>query len=134
MAYALFLVNKKEVVFFQLLWRKKKKNPRKKKKVNFIFLLKISDKKPMVCHGHFMLCHGQSCSICHGHFSFFTGIFLAILSRATRQFSRAKFVVFCHGHLCKFTGTFSWSVTGKLKIVTRKKTLIRGGVYSVVEF
>ena len=63
----------------------------------------------------------QICKNCHGHFSFFTGIFLAFLSRATSQFSRAKFGVFCHGHFFKITGTFSKSVTGKPKNVTGKK-------------
>ena len=55
----------------------------------------------------------QICKICHGHLSFFTGIFLAFLSRVTSQFSRAKFGVFCHGHFFKITGIFSKSVTGK---------------------
>ena len=63
----------------------------------------------------------QICKNCHGHFSFFTSIFLAFLSRATSQFSRAKFGVFCHGHFFKITGTFSKSVTGKPKNVTGKK-------------
>ena len=63
----------------------------------------------------------QICKNCHGHFSFFTGIFLAFLSRATSQFSRAKFGVFCHGHFFKITGTFSKSVTGKPKNVTGEK-------------
>ena len=55
----------------------------------------------------------QICKNCHGHLSFFTGIFLAFLSRVTSQFSRAKFGVFCHGHFFKITGIFSKSVTGK---------------------
>ena len=66
----------------------------------------------------------QICKKCHGHFSFFTGNFLAFLSRATNQFSRPKFGVFCHGHFFKITGTFSKSVTGKPKNVTGKKTLV----------
>ena len=92
-----------------------------KRNGNFSWWLKISDKKPLVCHGHFLLCHGQNCRNRHGHFSFFTGIFLAILSRATRSFSRAKLGVFCHGNFFKKTGTFSESVTGKAKIVTGKE-------------
>ena len=65
----------------------------------------------------------QICKNCHGHFSFFTGIFVAFVSRAAYQFSRAKFGVFCHGHFFKITGTISKSVTGKPKNVTGKKTL-----------
>ena len=121
MAYALFLVNKKEVVFFPLLRRKKNIFPRKKKNVNFSWWLKISDKKPMVCHGHFLLCHGQTCRNCHGHFSFFTGIFLAILSRATRQFSRAKFGVFCHGHFMQIHGHFFIKCHGQTENCHGKK-------------
>ena len=60
----------------------------------------------------------QICKNCHGHFSFFTVIFWAFLSRATSQFSRAKFGVFCHGHFFKITGTFSKIVTGKSQSVT----------------
>ena len=60
---------------------------------------------------------------CHGHFSFFTGIFLAFLSRETSQFSQAKFGVFCYGHFFKITGTFLKNVTGKPKNVTGKKNI-----------
>ena len=94
---------------------------RKKKPGYISWWLKISDKKPLVCHGHFWLCHGHNFRICHGHFSFVTGIFWPILSRATRPVSRAKFGVFCHGHFYKVTGTFSTNVTGKPKSVTGKK-------------
>ena len=83
------------------------------------------DTKLIVFHGHFLFCHGQIFRNCHGHFSFVTGTFLAILSRATRHFSRAKFGVFCHGHFSKVTGTFSKNVTGKPKSFTgKKKTLL----------
>ena len=100
---------------------KKKPMTRKKKPGYISWWLKISDKKPLVCHGHFWLCHGHNFRNCHGHFSFVTGIFWPILSRATRPVSRAKFGVFCHGHFYKVTGTFSTNVTGKPKSVTGKK-------------
>ena len=111
---------KKKLYFFHLCGAKKTLFPAKKNG-NFSWWLKISDKKPMVCHGHFLLCHGQSCRNCHGHFSFFTGIFLAILSRATCQISRAKFGIFATGSFCKITVTFSWSITGKTENFTKKK-------------
>ena len=107
--------------FFKFSNGKKKQWPGKKKTGYISWWLKISDKKPMVCHGHFWLCHGHNFRNCHGHFSFVTGIFWPILSRATRPVSRAKFGVFCHGHFYKVTGTFSTNVTGKPKSVTGKK-------------
>ena len=104
--------------------------PGKKKTGNISWWLKFSDKKPLVCHGHFWLCHGQNFRNCHGHFSFVTGIFWPILSRATRPVSRAKFGVFCHGHFYKVTGTFSTNVTGKPKSVTgKKKNTVLGAVF-----
>ena len=75
----------------------------------------------MVCHGHFLLYHGQTCRNCHGHFSFFTGIFLAILSRATGQFSRAKFSVFCHGHFTQILGSFFIKCHGQTENCLGKK-------------
>ena len=103
----------------------------KKKTGNISLWLKISDKKPMVCHGHFWLCHRHNFRNCHGHFSFVTGIFWPILSRATRPVSRAKFGVFCHGHFYKVTGTFSTNVTGKPKSVTGKKKHCSGHLISI---
>ena len=110
--------------FFKFSNGKKKPMTRKKKPGYISWWLKISDKKPLVCHGHFWLCHGQNFRNCHRRFSFVTGMFWPILSRATRPVSRAKFGVFCHGHFYKVTGTFSTNVTGKPKSVTgKKKTL-----------
>ena len=92
------------------------------------------DKKLIVFHGHFLFCHGQNFRNCHGHFSFFTGTFLAILSRATRHFSRAKFGVFCHGHFSKVTGTFSKNFTGKPKSFTGKKKNTGVGSFGSLHF
>ena len=91
------------------------------KNVNLSWWLNFSDKKPMVFHGHFLLCHGQTCRNCHGHFSFFTGTFWAILSRATGQFSRAKFGVFCHGHFLQFHGDFFIKFHGQTENCHGKK-------------
>ena len=105
--------------------------PWKKKPVTLTGDLKFRRKNNWFVTGTFCFVTGknqklsrallQICKNCHGHFSFFTGILLAFLSRATSQFSRAKFGVFCHGHFFKITGTFSKSVTGKPKNVTGKK-------------
>ena len=63
----------------------------------------------------------QICKKCQGHFSFFTGNFLVFLSRATNQFSPAKFGVFLSRAFFQNHGHFSKSVTGKPKNVTGKK-------------
>ena len=73
-----------------------------------------------------LLCHGQNFRSCYGHFSLFRAIFLAIFSRATRQFSPTKYGIFVTA-LFQSHGYFSKSVTDKPKIVTRiKKHCSRG--------
>ena len=75
MAYALFLVNKKEVVFFPLLRRKKNIFPRKKKKKT-----SADDYKFRIKNQWFVT----------GTFSYVTGKF-AEIATATFRFSRAFF-------------------------------------------
>ena len=107
MAFELFLVDKKEVVFIPLVRRKKKTLLPGKKKGNFSWCLKFSGKKPMVCQDHIFVMsraklqklprllfvfHGNFFSyFVTGNWSIFNGKIWRFLSRALFAKSRALF-------------------------------------------
>ena len=127
MAWWLFLVNKKEIFLFHLLlekysfwvlneWMTNELLPGG----NISWWLKILDKKPLVCHGQFWLCHEHNFRNCHRLFSFVThmacfdlfrtgnsssvtGKIRGFLSRALLQ-SYGHFFEKCHGQTEKCHG------------------------------